>query len=372
MGIHVPYPASDVFNAMDTYPEDAPGVVGGDGEIRFLDWQVALYRSLGFEQEIWARAWIAPGELTNWITAGPGSGTSPLSTTVTRKSKEPKAESTAAPGNIWLRQAAFGFLPPQVLIPGATVDVPIYVNVARGFSLSGLQFRASVVPENGAPSATGVMFTPASAIPSPSLNVPSNFLPSGTGPGWPLNSFNPALTGSNLLGYLQFTVPANAVRGQSYSFHFSYEDGAPNLQTEYNLEGISAISGVLAPSTLPVSMTSDEWKTNFFGSTTNALASDLADPDGDGAPNWQEYLAGTDPTDRKSILALAVQNISGTQLLTWLSATTKNYYIEANSTLAATNWATIGGPIVGDGTAKMFQVPSTGGKTEFFRIHLQP
>ena len=50
----------------------------------------------------------------------------------------------------------------------------------------------------------------------------------------------------------------------------------------------------------PATICSDEWKIRFFGSTTNPAAADNADPDGDGVPNWMEFLAGTDPTSALS------------------------------------------------------------------------
>jgi hypothetical protein len=52
----------------------------------------------------------------------------------------------------------------------------------------------------------------------------------------------------------------------------------------------------------PASITSDEWKIAFFGSLTNSQAGDNVDADGDGALNWQEYVAGTNPTNALSCL----------------------------------------------------------------------
>ena len=143
-GIRLPFAFSDAFDAMDAFPEDTAGTVGGDGQIRFLDWQIILLRSLrlntnpalGVSTTNWFRTWaggVRTTGMTNLVPAG-------LRTT-----------GITPPGEVWNRQAAIGALPLDNVAPGATVNVPVFTRVAPGAQVAGLQFRAVVNPANGAP-----------------------------------------------------------------------------------------------------------------------------------------------------------------------------------------------------------------------------
>jgi len=383
LGIFVPYQKSDAFDAMDAFPVDQPGIPGGDGQIRFLDWQIIRLQSLGVFGTNWMRAWVNPGVRTNWVlttnftplsVSGPGKGGPAKSLD---SAAVPESTRTApAPGNVWFRQAVFGSAPPPVTQPGATCVVPIYVKILPGYSLAGLQFRASVVADGGGPS-PAISFSEGQGIPNPIQAGASSLGANELALAWSLGAFPHALTGSNLLGYLQFSVPAGAPTNQTYSIHYSNEDGAPNLQTQYDFEALTGVTGIGVPASIPASITSDEWKLHFFGSTTNAMAMDGADPDGDGVPNWMEYLAGTNPTNAASKLALdylaPAANGGVPGAFTWLSAPGKSYVIESAASLISPNWTALVSNIAGDGTMKTFPAPAvTAGANQFYRVRLQP
>ncbi|HXJ58495.1 MAG TPA: immunoglobulin domain-containing protein, partial [Verrucomicrobiae bacterium] len=75
----------------------------------------------------------------------------------------------------------------------------------------------------------------------------------------------------------------------------------------------------------------DLWEQNFFGGLTNADPD--ADADGDGSLNWQEYIAGTDPTDPQSYLRLESLTPVGT-VLTFEAVSNLTYAIEYTDGLA--------------------------------------
>jgi len=82
---------------------------------------------------------------------------------------------------------------------------------------------------------------------------------------------------------------ARVSRFDSPSFHM------PPLATRVvNTQAVALLTAWITEE-LPRYRTFAEWQTNRFGSTTTHASAPPADPDGDGAGNYLEYLTGTDP-----------------------------------------------------------------------------
>ena len=62
------------------------------------------------------------------------------------------------------------------------------------------------------------------------------------------------------------------------------------------------------------------------------------DPDGDGMSNGQEYLAGTDPQDRQSVLRLAATPKDNRVLLSFEAQADLAYTVQFNDVLSPTEW----------------------------------
>lgn len=363
-GIRLPFAFSDAFDAMDAFPEDTAGTVGGDGQIRFLDWQIILLRALRLN----TNASIGVST-TNWLRTWSGG----VRTTTTTNLITPAALRPAAitpPGEVWNRQAAIGALPLENVTPGATVEVPVFARVAPGASLAGLLFTATVNPADGAPA----------------LAQPPQFIAAGLSPAsvtgqasaiaaaWNIGQLALPQLSSNLLGRVRFAVPAGASLGSRYVVTFARADGSPDFFTQYSFEtrGASVWVGRAAPA--PPSVISDEWKTAFFGSAANASAADLADPDGDGVVNALEYFAGTDPTSAASRVQLAPggwRNGGRDLAFQLLSAPGKLYVLESNTNLGSPVWT----PVVtnlGDGNLKEFIQTVTPGGPRYYRLRVLP
>ncbi len=364
LGLYNLFPFTDLFDSMDAFPPDSTTTVGGDGQIRFLDWQLILRRSLRLSSPNWQRSWSVGG------LRAPGSATlSGSPDTAGQKLVAP------APGAVWVREASFLASAVENAQPGETVKVPLYVKVEEGSSLSGLQFLARVTASDRAPDLTSpAVFVPADG--TPVGRSADGLAPNQVAYAWDLGSFNPALQGKVLLGDVVFTIPATAKPGQSYRVRFGNADGAPNENTQYEFESFSARVWVSVPATGPQEIISDEWKIKFFGTVDNVDAAPNADPDKDGAPNWKEYLAGTDPIKADSHLHLRapeqkVKNGKKQLALRWLSAPSKHYVIETTTDLINGPWTVVATGIVGDGNLKEYLQATPGQGPQYYRVRLQ-
>ena len=102
-----------------------------------------------------------------------------------------------------------------------------------------------------------------------------------------------------------------------------------------------------------------------------------ADNDGDGMSNWSEYMAGTNPTNaasRLAITSLALTN--GNARVNWLAVGGKSYVVQTNSGFG-TSFADASPVIAVPGTGEIatnYLDPgaATNGRTRFYRVRLAP
>ena len=72
------------------------------------------------------------------------------------------------------------------------------------------------------------------------------------------------------------------------------------------------------------------WWLAQYGLPTDDAAA-LDDPDGDGAKTWEEYFAGTNPTNAESFLSLSLEPLpSGALLLSWPSSPGRRYTLQSS------------------------------------------
>ncbi len=382
LGIRVPYSFTDAYNDMDVYPETATEI--GDKSITYLDWQHILLRSEGLETNNWVRFWTNGVRSHIPVAWAPGDPPVPVGVTpalVPFKLDERNADtpplrkdvSNSPPGLVWFCPALVGAGTVTNLMPGNMYSLPIYEKTASGYGLGGLQFRAILTANGGAPAPGAIAFTPAAGIPASGLLA--GLSPNDVVCTWNLGAFATPLQQSNLLGSITFQVPAAAQAGQSYSLHFSGVGGAADLNTEYQMESVPGTAWVMSSAQQPPQITSDEWRINFFGSYTNALAADTADADGDGSLNWQEYVAGTNPTNAASRLQFAGITAgvapSAALTLSWLTAPGKTYLLQSSPALGGSNWSVIN-TSTGDGNVFEFSPPKPVNQGNYYRICVQP
>jgi hypothetical protein len=352
MGVKLPFPFTDAFDAMDAFPLDSGGAAGGDGMIRYMDWMVILRRSLGLESDQVYRTWGAGGVRVS----APAGGRVPrlaIRQTV-----------TAEQNQAWFCQATLGALPVENVQAGGVVNVPVYLKVEPEYNVSGLMFRAAVSPAISG----DLSFTPAPGLAVPVKSEPlSGASSSEILCGWVMPAFNPSLEGSNLLGWLRFSLPYGAGSASSYQVRFSHVDASPAAVTlgeyaQYSVQSMPGDVWVGTTAQTPRAVISDEWKLKFFGSLTDSAAAPDSDSDGDGFTNLMEFNSGTNPTQVDWRFKMDLNGFA----VRWYAEVGKQYVVERSSDLK--QWAAVGENVTGEGRLTEYREAAGTAQTEYYRV----
>lgn len=139
--------------------------------------------------------------------------------------------------------------------------------------------------------------------------------------------------------------------------------------------GISLLSAWVT-NTMPSYQTFADWQTAFFGSTSGANAAATADPDGDFAFNYLEYLTGTDPLQSTSNWKIAFQRTGGVSQVKFTQLANRAFEVQGATNLFNSNsWA----PLDVSGNEPFFSItnrpalvtdPATNLPSKFYRVRV--
>jgi hypothetical protein len=92
----------------------------------------------------------------------------------------------------------------------------------------------------------------------------------------------------------------------------------------------------------------DDWQARYWGPDPSKWPPAEVDSDGDGATNLQELLAGTDPTDRSSVLRIRMESSDQGWRLEWTAQPGSIYQVQVRA--ESGSWTSIGTPRFAAGT----------------------
>jgi len=364
-GLNSPPPGSDFFDAMDSSDgtdnnyyngndTTINSITSGDGVLAVDDVYVTYRRSLDYTLNWYNRYW------TNGVRTAVQ-----VSNTLTKpfNSIVPAAAPQLVPsGPRYITVAA-----DQVQQSGGTVQVPVRVLAADTLPITVMMLHVEIDPLDGSPPITDAISF------SASTNLGTQFSSAAQSDNdfaavW-LNSTSTGIVGTGVIGAFSVTLPPNVTSNSAYLVHFDHFSASPNGLALFHAtvqDGLITVgdrSGSSWHDGIP-----DSWRLLWFGSVSNALSAANADPDGDGASNWEEYVAGTNPLDATSVFQLLP---GGSSTLQWPSVVNKSYTIQSSSSLSPGNWTTRAGNILGSGQTMQWIDTNATGQALFYRALVQ-
>jgi len=112
----------------------------------------------------------------------------------------------------------------------------------------------------------------------------------------------------------------------------------------------------------------NDWQRYFFGES-NPQALPNVDAEGDRQTNWQEYLAGTDPTNASSQLEFAIQPSRNITFRPWMDG--RIYTLLASTNLMADPWLAVATAYTNQPVANgSFTVTNLTPSIQFFRLRI--
>lgn len=202
-----------------------------------------------------------------------------------------------------------------------------------------------------------------------SSNLPtSNATFTITGDGLALGTptYNPNLGGLGLnFISLPISIASNATpglrtfvvqQGTNSAYAVGYLKIRPAV-LDYNFDGVD-----------------DRFQRKYFSVFTATNAGPAADPDGDGANNFSESIAGTIPTNAASLFkfyAVTNSSIAGTTVR-WLSVSNKTYQVFSSTNLALGAWQSNSAAITASGTNTSYLDPKGTNGARFYRVQVFP
>jgi len=198
------------------------------------------------------------------------------------------------------------------------------------------------------------------AIPSVALNAPTS-VPIGSSFGVSVTFDN---TSTNLTGYGPFIDIAFDATGADGVATLARTDSVSSVTARvswvhigppatYFIRVAGFASFTTGTYTLAVSQTNfvdndhdgmpDAWETAYFGNTNQPASGVSGDYDHDGVSNYDEFLAGSNPTNKNSRLRvtdLSVTNAS--RSVTWTAVPYRYYNVEVSTNLTGGGWVYLG------------------------------